>query len=236
MADSNKLVSLNSILEYTREHLPSDAQALDKIYVPSSIANVSLGSARGSIASVEFWRGFDNDYYGDYMGLGAQSADGTDGFRIYLGSDRCAMRTFVGATGSTYLWDFDPTLLVKPYQNETVSLAASSSAPWITYGYFGAAGSSGPTMYMVCSLPKPIKNGQEISNVSITGDFRCPGGLVNGSSSQTPTVASGGALRAINGDLRLAFTPASFTSNNTPQTPVVIYIRSLSFTVATPSN
>jgi len=222
----------------------SEKDKLDHIYVQTPTSGGSgapetywsFGLANTSTPyTFSYWNGFNNATFGNYFGFGTTNNPITDGgLRLYIGSKVIGLRDYTNNTAGSYFWKFDPTILTVPYENQTVTLSASSTKPWFAYGYFGSGTS--PALYINIPLPAPIKSDQEISNVSITGDFRSPGGLLNGTSSLTPTLLDDNAvLLCVDGTLRIGFKGSSFTSNNTANTPVVVYVRSLTFEVSDPS-
>lgn len=107
------------------------------IDVPISAAE--LGHVTGTANSISLWRGWDNATFGDYMGIGAQNTDGTDGFRMYLGQNAWRFRTYVGTTGGADAWWMFPSRI--PQFNNNTSATVSSVTS--TYTYTGATSSSG---------------------------------------------------------------------------------------------
>lgn len=103
------------------------------------LTTVSLGSAQSSARSLSIWRGFNDDTFGDYIALGGQNDDATDGFRTYIGENALRFSPVVGSTFGTTAWYMFPSRI--PQFNNNTSKTVSSVTS--TYTYTGATSSSG---------------------------------------------------------------------------------------------
>lgn len=182
---------------------------------------VELGQVTGTADSISLWRGWDNATFGDYMGIGAQKADGTDGFRMYFGQDALRFRTYVGTTGSDDAWWMYPDEL-SPYQNvEDVTETACYA-----YGYTSAT--SGQA-YFDIELSRRIRTGKTVTISAITASIRGTTGIMKSNASNILSNVSSIAV-APSGKLRV--TLVNLTTAFTANTPVHMYVNSITFSVS----
>ena len=150
-------------------------------------------------------------------------------------------QTFLGADSAVYIesnggtianrktWTFyngditapNGTVYETKYKTETVTAAA-------LYG-FGYTSATNGTMYLDVMLPKKINTGSTVSVSAITAGIRGVNGLVCANSTNVLSNVSSSTV-ANSGCLRLTLT--GMTTNFAANTPVHIYVNSITFTVS----
>lgn len=186
------------------------------------LTTVELGqTSAGLPRSMSFWRGFNNSTFGDYLGIGAQNDDATDGFRAYIGSDLLAWRDYPGSTAGSYLWRLYPDEL-SPYQNVTDATVTAC------YGYGYTSATSGQ-MYVDIELPRRIRTGKTVTVSALTAAVRGVSGALAANNTNIYSNISNIAV-ASSGRLRLTLT--SLTTNFVANTPIHIYVNSITFSVS----
>ena len=98
---------------------------------------VELGQVSGPARSLSIWRGWNDDTFGDYVGLGGQNDDATDGFRTYIGEKALRFSPVVGSTFGTTAWYMFPSRI--PQFNNNTSKTVSS----VTSSYYYATSATG---------------------------------------------------------------------------------------------
>ena len=209
----------------------SEKDKLDHIYVQTPTSGGSgspetywsFGLANTSTPyTFSYWNGFNNGIWGDYFGFGTTNDSiANGGLRLYIGSSALGLRDFTNNTAGSYFWRMYPDEL-SPYQG------VSNVTETACYGYGYTSATSG-TMYLDIELSRRIRAGKTVTISAITAAIRGTTGIMKSNASNilsnvdTIAVASSGKLR-----LTLTGITTAFTAN----TPVHIYVNSITFSVS----
>lgn len=125
MADSNKLVSLNSILSYIRTHLTSIEGKTDKISISANTVSVVLGDSTTTNAAI--WGNSANK-----VAISATNSSSGDGHRyaIRAQADGIQLYDYSSGTSGSAVYKIYPTSGTSPISvsNGVVSIQAASDS------------------------------------------------------------------------------------------------------------